>query len=73
MLDGRRRRAVLGMAVIALLLAGCGGGGNDKAQREYKACTQQADEIATTQGAAAGSAHLKHCTEDLANGATVEP
>jgi hypothetical protein len=72
-------------AVVAALLAGCGrsasntGGSspaersNKQAQREFDACTKQADEIARTQGADAGSAHVRQCTEHLARETQVQP
>lgn len=54
----------LALALLAAAaLAGCGTG-NDK----YDACSKQADRIAQTQGADAGSAKLHQCVDSLANG-----
>lgn len=76
-------RMIVAIALVALVLAGCStdsGGGdgrvngaNDRAQIEFRACEKQADRIAATQGADAGSAHLDECVDALANGTSVQP
>jgi hypothetical protein len=73
------------LVVLVLALAGCGGGSEgsgpadrpdpaaDQAQREFDICLEQADQIAATQGAEAGSAHLEECTRNLANETPAAP
>ena len=46
---------------------------NDQAQREFRICEQQADQIARTQGADAASEHLDQCVDALANESQVQP
>lgn len=76
-------RTVVATTALVVALAGCGESGgdggsspvdkaNEKAQREYDACVKQADEIANTQGADAGGAHLDECVDNFANETLVE-
>jgi hypothetical protein len=81
-----RRVVVLGALLAVAPIAGCGEGSsgedggassaverqNDQAQREYQACTEQAEELAETEGADAGSEHLEQCVDNLANETLVE-
>lgn len=77
----RRKLAVPVVLVTAAIVAGCGeedhgSGGSaapDPAREEFDICTEQADRIAETQGADAGSAALDQCVEDYGNEAQVEP
>jgi uncharacterized protein YceK len=56
-------RKLVPVLVATALLAGCGTGNN-----RYDACAKQADHIAATQGADAGSAKLHDCVRQFANG-----
>lgn len=83
----RRLLAPVAIAFAVLALAGCETSSssdsgdkpsavernNDQAQREFQICMKQADQIARTQGADAGSAKIDECTNNLANESQVEP
>lgn len=81
-----KRTALIATLAAALLAGGCGGddgggGGkpskvdkaNQQAAREFDACMKQADQIADSQGAEAGSAKLDECVTNRANETLVEP
>lgn len=87
-LNAQALRWVLGglavVAVIAAVVISDGGTdsgskpsavdrNNAQAQREFRICEQQADQIARTQGADAASEHLDQCVEALANESQVQP
>lgn len=87
-LNAQALRWVLGglavVAVIAAVVISDGGTdsgskpsavdrNNAQAQREFRICEQQADQIARTQGADAASEHLDQCVDALANESQVQP
>lgn len=81
--DSMKSLRLAGAAMLAaLLLAGCGGSddppsatdrANAQADREREACFEQADQIAATAGADAGSAKLDQCVEQYSRDLQVAP